>query len=115
MIYFDQDGVLVSYDKEIYNGDNPIWLKKNEHIFLKQKADEKMKTVFNEMYKFLGEYVCVLTAVQNFDVVLKNEHIIDKWQWMLREYPEFDMCNFITCDSSKMQAISKIKGTSLSK
>ena len=34
MIYFDMDGVLAQYKYIAYLGENPIWLRKEEHYFL---------------------------------------------------------------------------------
>ena len=118
MIYFDMDGVLAQYKYIAYLGENPIWLRKEEHYFLNIEPYEQVLDTFKKLIKIIPEDVYVYTSVYGGDIEIRNVQIHDKMMWLEKYIPEFDIgahCIANSTGRDKRDNITAIRGMSLTK
>lgn len=118
MIYWDCDGVLLKYDYSMYGhiDGQPDWNEPGSHTFLKCEPDQFIQEVTKRISAQMPDDLGVLTAVDGrHGHVARNEQIFDKMSVIVTEYPWFNLCNFMACESEKRNAIGKIKGMRLTK
>ena len=78
--YFDMDGVVAEYKKEAYTGEDPLWLRKNQHYFRDLNPDRKMLEVIDRMHqrsRYTGDRIYLLTSIPMNGAIF-NEHFHDK-------------------------------------
>lgn len=118
MIYNDMDGYLILYDYDMYehHEGRPDWDTLGAHAFADGKADPFAKQVTKRLAAMMVNDMYILTTICSHDNPdIRNEQIFDKMNTIIREYPFLNLCNFITCESDKRNAISKFKGMKLTK
>ena len=116
MILFDMDGVLVKYDRKMYEGDNPIWLQVGKHAFRNLKPDPTAVELFKDVVRVLPNDVKILTSISDKNPDIAIEQAVDKMLWCGDNLgPDFKPSMFMACMTEKSDIIMAIKGMRLSK
>lgn len=78
-VWCDMDGVLAIYEPESYTGDHPRYLIPNEHYFATCLPDERIIKVLQHLTNI---YHVKLNVISNVHPTMKQEHSIDKRNWL---------------------------------
>lgn len=114
--YFDMDGVVARYQREAYTGENPIWLRKNQHYFKDLEPDRKMLEVIDRVHqrsRYTGEHIYLLTSIPMNGAIF-NEHFHDKISWAKTWFPYLDIDDILISVTSKRDAVEYIQNHQLS-
>ena len=114
--FFDADGVLFLYERDAYVGENPVWLRKNEHYFRNLKPDKKMMEVVDKLHqksRYTDDEIFILTSLRN-DGVIFNEHFHDKITSFNKWFPYIDINHIIIATSSKRDTVEFITNNPIS-
>ncbi len=109
--YIDMDGVLVKYDREAYKGDNPRWLRKNEHYFRDLPPDRKVLEFVDKLYercRYNEDELYILTTLP-MNSAMFNEHFHDKMVFLGKWTPYIDINHILITVTSKRDAIEYIQ------
>ena len=115
--YFDMDGVAVKYDRNAYKGQNPIWLRKNQHYFRDLEPDRKVLEVIDTLYqqsRYTGDNINILTSLMMNGAIF-NEHFHDKVLWNKNWLPYLDITHILIAVTSKRDAVEFIHDHKLTK
>lgn len=115
--YFDMDGVVVTYNKNDFLGDNPLYLKPNAHYFRNLTPDRTMLEVIDQMYqrsRYTGDNICLLTSLP-IEGSIFNEHFHDKIAWINQWLPYLPIDSILISVTSKREAAEYINNNKLSK
>lgn len=115
MFYWDMDGVLAVYNRDMFTKEEPKWDDLGVHCFRDVKRDEFAHNVLENLSSILSDEMNILTSVSNRSSDVTNEQIFDKMYWLSVNYKMISLCNFMCCVSGKNNIVSKIKGMNLSK
>lgn len=113
--YIDMDGVLVKYDRNAYKGDNPRFLRPNEHYYRDLEPDRKMLAFVDELIhscRYTGDEVFILTSLP-LSGSLFNEQFHDKIVWLSRWVPAIDIDHIIISVTNKRDAAEYINDCKL--
>ena len=114
--YFDMDGVVAEYKKEAYTGEDPVWLRKNQHYFRDLNPDRKMLEVIDRMHqrsRYTGDRIYLLTSIPMNGAIF-NEHFHDKISWARTWLPYLDIDAILISVTSKRDAVEYIQNHQLS-
>ena len=115
--YIDMDGVYVKYETDAYVGENPRYLRKNEHYYLNCKPDRKMLEVVDELHrkcKYTGDDMFFLTSLA-INGAIFNEQFHDKISYINHWAPYMDINHILISVTSKREAVEYIKNHVLTK
>ena len=113
--YIDMDGVLVRYDRNAYTGNDPLFMRKNEHYYRNLEPDQKMRDFVRRLYlrsQHTGDRIYILTSLTN-DSAIFNEHFHDKIMWLRTWIPYLDIDNILISVTSKRDAVEYIHNHTL--
>lgn len=114
MLYFDLDGVIAKYDKSMYIGDEPKFIKEPFHSFIELEADEYMHELFEMCCDFFTDETYIMSAVYSGDMEVALAQMTAKLQWLRNKFPKFDLTHVIfTSSQGKPLHLSKIKDMAL--
>lgn len=108
--FFDADGVLFHYDRDAYIGDNPRWLRKNEHYFRDLEPDRKMLEVFDKLHtatRYTKDELFILSSLSNNGMIF-NEHLHDKLVSFNRWFNYIDIDHIIISVGPKRDVVEFI-------
>ena len=114
--YFDMDGVVAEYKKEAYTGEDPLWLRKNQHYFRDLNPDRKMLEVIDRMHqrsRYTGDRIYLLTSIPMNGAIF-NEHFHDKISWAGTWLPYLGIDAILISVTSKRDAVEYIQNHQLS-
>lgn len=114
--YFDMDGVVAEYKKEAYIGEDPLWLRKNQHYFRDLNPDRKMLEVIDRMHqrsRYTGDRIYLLTSIPMNGAIF-NEHFHDKISWAGTWLPYLGIDAILISVTSKRDAVEYIQNHQLS-
>ena len=114
--YFDMDGVVAEYKKEAYTGEDPLWLRKNQHYFRDLNPDRKMLEVIDRMHqrsRYTGDRIFLLTSIPMNGAIF-NEHFHDKISWAGTWLPYLGIDAILISVTSKRDAVEYIQNHQLS-
>lgn len=114
--YFDMDGVVAEYKKEAYTGEDPLWLRKNQHYFRGLNPDRKMLEVIDRMHqrsRYTGDRIYLLTSIPMNGAIF-NEHFHDKISWAGTWLPYLGIDAILISVTSKRDAVEYIQNHQLS-
>lgn len=114
--YFDMDGVIVTYQRDAYTGEDPLYLRKNGHYFLNLEPDRIMLKVIDKMTqdsRYTGDSIYLLTSLDIKGSIF-NEHFHDKVSWVNRWLPYLQIDNLLFSVTSKRDAAEYIMNHKLS-
>lgn len=114
--YFDMDGVVVEYDRDAYTGDDPLFMRKNQHYFKDLNPDRKMLEVIDIMHqksRYTGDHIYLLTSIPMNGAIF-NEHFHDKISWVHRWLPYLDIDDILISVTSKRDTVEYIQNHQLS-
>ncbi len=114
--YFDIDGVIAIYHLEDYLGENPRYLRKNEHYFRNLNPDRTMLEVVDQMHQrscYTGDHIYLLTSLP-IEGSIFNEHFHDKIAWVNHWLPNLDISAILISITSKRDAAEYINNHKLS-
>lgn len=115
--YIDMDGVIAQYDRDAYVGDNPRWLKKNEHYFLNLQPDRKMLEFVDTLHqrcRYTGDDIFILTSLP-YNGAIFNEQFHDKIAYLNKWFPYIDINHILISVTSKRDAVEYIQNHTLTK
>ena len=115
--YIDMDGVLVKYDRDAYVGEQPRWLKKNEHYFRDLEPDRKMLEFTDKLHqrcRYNQDELYILTSLP-MNSVMFNEHFHDKIVHLNKWVPYIDIDHILIAVTSKNDAVEYIKDHELTR
>lgn len=113
--YIDMDGTLFKYDITAYTGDNPRWLRKNEHYFRDLEPDRKMLEFVDKLYnqcRYSGDELFILTSLPMNSAIF-NEHFHDKIVSLHKWCPCIDIEHILISVTSKNDAVEYIRDHTL--
>lgn len=114
--FFDADGVLMHYERDAYVGENPRWLRKNEHYFRNLEPDRKMLKVFDELnriFRYTQDELFILSSLSNNGMIF-NEHLHDKLVSFNTWYPYMDIDHIIISVGPKRDVVEYITNNPVS-
>ncbi len=109
--YIDMDGVLFQYDITAYQGENPRWLRKNEHYFKDLPPDRKMLHFVDQLHqqcRYNEDELYILTSLPMNSATF-NEHFHDKMVSLNKWVPYIDVEHILISVTSKRDAIEYIQ------
>lgn len=113
--YLDMDGFLVKYDRDAYIGENPIYLRKNEHYFLNLDPDRKALEFVDKLHaqsRYTGDELFILTSIAMNGAIF-NEHFHDKISWIHKWLPYIDINHILISVTTKRDAVEYIHNHTL--
>jgi len=114
--YFDMDGVVVEYQRHAYEGNDPLFMRKNQHYFKDLNPDRKMLEVIDKMHqrsRYTGDRIYLLTSIPMSGAIF-NEHFHDKIHWAHTWLPYLDIDSILISVTSKRDAVEYIQNHQLS-
>ena len=110
-LWFDMDGVMTVYDITLYTsekaGEVPPFLVPRSHVFATLRDNPNLMEAFNTLYK---EYrddpdvsINVLTSIPVG--LLQAEHTLDKYEWCVKNIPDFSKEDFYCVSVPKHDAV----------
>lgn len=108
--YLDMDGFLVKYDINAYAGENPLYLRKNEHYFRHLEPDRKALEFVDRLHarcRYTGDEMFILTSI-NINGAIFNEHFHDKIYWNHIWLPYIDIDHILISVTTKRDAVEYI-------
>lgn len=108
--YFDMDGVIAKYEKDAYVGENPRWLRKNEHYFLNLEPDRKILEFIDLLHqrcRYTGDNIYILTSLPVNGAIF-NEHFHDKISYINKWLPYIDINHILISVTSKRDCVEYI-------
>lgn len=115
--FFNMDGVLATYDRDAYIGQNPLFLQPHVHYFRNLEPDMKMLSVMDGLWSYirchrLQDEIYIITSIAN-NGALFNEHLHDKLEWVSKWIPYFPIDHVFACVSSKRDIFEMISNRKL--
>lgn len=123
--YFDMDGVIALYDRNAYketDGQQPRWLKKNEHYFRHLEADMWALELIYDVISYTKTHirkdgthdnVYILTSVVVGPIF--NEHFHDKILWAREKIPQLPLENILISVGDKNDCVEFVTDHVLTK
>lgn len=109
------DGFIVTYDRNAYTGDAPLYLTKNTHYFRNLPPDHKALEFVDRLHyqcRHTGDEIFILTSIaMNGDIF--NEHFHDKIMWIHKWLPYIDIDHILISVTSKRNAVEYINNHNL--
>lgn len=108
--YFDIDGVIAKYERDAYVGENPRWLRKNEHYFLNLEPDRKILEfidILHQRCRYTGDEVYILTSLP-INGAIFNEQFHDKISYINHWLPYIDINHILISVTSKRDCVEYI-------
>ena len=103
--YFDMDGFIVKYDKDAYrevDGQQPRWLKKNEHYYRHLEADMWALELIYDLISYIKTHTRKDGTKDNAYILttvimgpMFNEHFHDKILWSRETIPQLPLENIL--------------------
>lgn len=113
--YLDLDGFIVQYELDAYVGENPKYLRKNEHYFKNLKPDRKALELVDKLHeqcRYTGDEMFILTSIAMNGAIF-NEHFHDKITWVHEWLPYIDIDHILISVTSKRDAVEYIRNHQL--
>lgn len=108
--FFDADGVLFLYEREAYVGEDPIWLRKNQHYFRNLTPDKKMLEVVDMLSakaRYTDDEIYILTSLSNNGIIF-NEHFHDKIVSFHKWFPYIDIDHILISTGPKRDVVEYV-------
>lgn len=108
--YIDMDGVLALYDRDAYRGNDPLFLRKNQHYFRNLKPDRKALELVDRLHhnsRYTGDKIYILTSLPMNNAIF-NEHFHDKIEWLAEWLPYIAIGDILISVTSKRDAVEYI-------
>lgn len=111
------DGVLAKYGVNDYIGDDPIWLRKNQHYFLNLEPDHKMLQIADMIHRHCeqtNDDMYILSSLSAQHRVF-NEHFHDKILWLNKFMPYIDINHILISVTNKRDTVEYITNHDITK
>lgn len=113
-LYTDADGVFAVYEREAYivppEGGIPLFLQNGIHYFSTLQPDMRIINAYERLQKQYGIDIHIVTNVMDTDPLLKQEHTLDKIQWVQTYMPFINTdTNMSVITIPKYEAVQQIQ------
>ena len=107
-VWFDMDGVLNRYDRSIYRGEKPLYLKKGLHYYRNAPADSTALKMLKYVSSLRGVQYRIITCLPDGEIFY--EHLLDKKYWLSQNAP-YAEDRLVSCIEDKYGCAEAVLGS----